>query len=163
MPATSTGFGAASVPATIDRGERGEGGSAGGPPASTSAAAPLKRSAADAFDDSSSDDEDDVLSFEGTVPAHFYGEMAKTELGCQVLADKGHFIEFAEFIRQHGLEHEDLEIIDKLKSVLWAVGNIGATARGLHFLEDQEIIPEFDVDKLGIILGGRGNLDRGLG
>lgn len=58
MPATSTGVGAASVPATIDRGERGEGGSAGGPPASTSAAAPLKRSAADAFDDSSSDDED---------------------------------------------------------------------------------------------------------
>ena len=55
------------------------------------------------------------------VPPHFYGVMAKTELGCQVLHDKGHFIEFADFIRLHGLEHEDPEIIDKLKSVLWAV------------------------------------------
>lgn len=47
--------------------------------------------------------------------------MAKTELGCQVLSDKGHFAEFAHFIRQHGLESEDFDLITKLKSVLWAV------------------------------------------
>jgi rapamycin-insensitive companion of mTOR len=55
------------------------------------------------------------------VPPHFYGEMAKTALGCKVLEEKGHFPEFAHFIRQHGLESEDFEIINKLKSVLWAV------------------------------------------
>lgn len=59
--------------------------------------------------------------FDGTVPPHFYGEMAKTALGCKVLEEKGHFPEFAHFIRQHGLESEDFEIINKLKSVLWAV------------------------------------------
>ena len=56
-----------------------------------------------------------------SAPSHFYGELAKTDLGCEVLREKGHFIEFADFIRQHGLESEDLDIIHKLKSVLWAV------------------------------------------
>ncbi|KAJ7069741.1 Rapamycin-insensitive companion of mTOR, N-term-domain-containing protein [Mycena amicta] len=80
-------------------------------------------------------------AFEGTVPPHFYGEMSKTELGCQVLHDKGHFAEFAEFIRLHSAESEDSEMILKLKSILWAVGNIGATEGGLPFLEEEEIIP----------------------
>ena len=47
--------------------------------------------------------------------------MAKTELGCEVLQEKGHFAEFAHFIRRHGLESEDRDLILKLKSVLWAV------------------------------------------
>jgi rapamycin-insensitive companion of mTOR len=55
------------------------------------------------------------------VPPHFYGEMSKTELGRAILQEKGHFVEFAEFIRLHGLESEDKEIIMKLKSILWAV------------------------------------------
>lgn len=47
--------------------------------------------------------------------------MSKTELGCHILQDKGHFAEFAQFIRQHGHESEDADLIMKLKSVLWAV------------------------------------------
>lgn len=62
-----------------------------------------------------------VRSFEGIVPPHFYGEMSKTELGCQVLQEKGHFSDFSQFIRQHGHEDLDAEIIMKLKSILWAV------------------------------------------
>ena len=60
-------------------------------------------------------------NLECTIPPHFYGELAKTELGCQVLQEKGHFVEFARFLRVHGLESEDFEIIHKLKSVLWAI------------------------------------------
>ncbi|KAK7048427.1 Rapamycin-insensitive companion of mTOR, N-term-domain-containing protein [Favolaschia claudopus] len=88
-----------------------------------------------------SDHDDETLAFEGTVPPHFYGEMAKTDLGCQILHDKGHFSEFAEFIRLHNNESDDTELILKLKSILWAVGNIGATEGGLPFLEEEEIIP----------------------
>lgn len=55
------------------------------------------------------------------VPPHFYGVMAKTELGYQVLQEKGHFAEFSDFIRQHGLESVDHDLIMKLKSILWAV------------------------------------------
>lgn len=47
--------------------------------------------------------------------------MAKTELGCQILQDKGHFTEFSQFIRQHSHENEDPDLILKLKSILWAV------------------------------------------
>lgn len=59
--------------------------------------------------------------FDGIVPPHFYGVMAKTDLGCEVLQEKGHFAEFSHFIRQHGLESEDQDLILKLKSILWAV------------------------------------------
>ena len=93
---------------------------------------------AKAFSMSVSDDDDEMLlvlfppcghlrtdhcsrAFDGIVPPHFYGVMAKTELGCEVLQEKGHFAEFAHFIRQHGLESEDRDLIIKLKSVLWAV------------------------------------------
>ena len=64
---------------------------------------------------------DPPRAFDGIVPPHFYGVMAKTELGCQVLHQKGHFSEFAQFIKKHGLEQEDPDIILKLKSILWAV------------------------------------------
>ncbi|KAI0004603.1 Rapamycin-insensitive companion of mTOR, N-term-domain-containing protein [Russula compacta] len=87
------------------------------------------------------DDEDDIQSFEGVVPLHFFGEMAKTEFGCQILHEKGHFPEFALFIRKHGYEKEDPELILKLKSILWTVGNIGSSAGGLPFLEEEDIIP----------------------
>ncbi|KAG8875681.1 hypothetical protein FRB97_004816 [Tulasnella sp. 331] len=92
-----------------------------------------------------------------TVPPHFYGEMAKTELGCQVLSDKGHFAEFAHFIRQHGLESEDLDVIVKLKSVLWAVGSVGAHIGGLPFLEDEGIIPNVvEIAETSLVLSVRG-------
>ena len=55
------------------------------------------------------------------MPHHFYGEMAKTDFGCHILQEKGHFKEFSQVIRQHSLESEDMELIMKLKSVLWAI------------------------------------------
>jgi len=87
------------------------------------------------------DEVDDSLNFEGTAPRHFYGEIAKTEFGCQILHEKGHFGEFAGFVRAHGFECDDFEIIHKLKSILWAIGNIGASLGGLHFLEEDDLIP----------------------
>ncbi|KAI0346017.1 hypothetical protein BDW22DRAFT_1353679 [Trametopsis cervina] len=96
---------------------------------------------AKAFGSTPTDAEDAHAIADNIVPPHFYGVMAKTELGCRVLTEKGHFPEFAQFIRKHGMECEDQEIILKLKSVLWAVGNIGAAERGLPFLEEEEIIP----------------------
>ncbi|KAF8627432.1 hypothetical protein AX17_006246 [Amanita inopinata Kibby_2008] len=88
-----------------------------------------------------SEEDEDLLAFEGTVPPHFYGEISKTELGCQILQEKGHFSEFSQFVRQHGHESNDAEIIMKLKSILWAVGNVGATDGGLRFLEEEDMIP----------------------
>lgn len=89
------------------------------------------------------DDKDVKISmFDGTSPAHFYGELTKTDEGCQLLREKGHFREFANFIREHGMERRDNKIISKLKSILWAVGNIGASKSGLHFLEEEDIVKD---------------------
>ncbi|KAH0832008.1 Rapamycin-insensitive companion of mTOR, N-term-domain-containing protein [Lanmaoa asiatica] len=97
------------------------------------------------FSSEAAEDDEDVL------------RMSKTELGCQVLSEKGHFAEFSHFIRQHGLESEDLELILKLKSILWAVGNVGATEGGLPFLEEEEIIPSIlDIAEHSLIPSVRG-------
>ncbi|KAL4073251.1 Rapamycin-insensitive companion of mTOR, N-term-domain-containing protein [Scleroderma yunnanense] len=109
------------------------------------------------FSSEAMEDDEDILAFDGVVPPHFYGEMSKTELGCQVLSERGHFGEFSHFIRQHGLESEDLEVILKLKSILWAVGNVGATEGGLPFLEEEEIIPSvLDIAEHSLIPSVRG-------
>ncbi|KIO29376.1 hypothetical protein M407DRAFT_70503 [Tulasnella calospora MUT 4182] len=87
----------------------------------------------------------------------YLAQIAKTELGCQVLSDKGHFAEFAHVMRQHGMESDDLDLIVKLKSVLWAVGNIGAALGGLPFLEEEGIIPNIlDIAETSQVLSVRG-------
>ena len=73
---------------------------------------------------------------------HFYGELTKTAEGCRILEEKGHFNEFAQFIVTCKDEDEDLEVIIKLKSCLWAVGNIGANDGGIPFLEKSGIVKE---------------------
>ncbi|KAF9928127.1 hypothetical protein FBU30_002629 [Linnemannia zychae] len=72
--------------------------------------------------------------------SHFYGELTKTEDGCRLLRAKGHFSDYARYIREHCAECKDPNIISELKSVLWAVGNIGSTPGGLPFLEDEDLI-----------------------
>ncbi|KAF8942829.1 hypothetical protein BGZ47_006093 [Haplosporangium gracile] len=72
--------------------------------------------------------------------SHFYGELTKTEEGCQLLRAKGHFSDYARYIREHCAECKDPNIIGELKSILWAVGNIGSTPGGLPFLEDEDLI-----------------------
>ena len=79
-------------------------------------------------------------SFDGRAPPHFYGELVKTEEGCDILDHSEHFAVFVDYIREHGLEDVDSEIIGRLKSCLWAVGHIGASSGGLPFLESEYII-----------------------
>ncbi|EKM51823.1 uncharacterized protein PHACADRAFT_199326 [Phanerochaete carnosa HHB-10118-sp] len=118
---------------------------------------------AKAFGFAPSDTEDTNMA-ESVIPPHFYGVMAKTELGCQVLQEKGHFSEFAQIIRRHGLESEDQDLILKLKSILWAVGNIGSTERGLPFLEEEEIIPTIlEIAEQSLVLSVRGTSSFVLG
>lgn len=79
----------------------------------------------------------DVL---GLVPPHFYRELARTSEGCVLLREKGHFDEFAWFIREHGQESHDAEIVMKVKGCLWAVGNIGSMSFGAPFLDEGDIV-----------------------
>ncbi|KAH9452898.1 hypothetical protein Pst134EB_016847 [Puccinia striiformis f. sp. tritici] len=94
--------------------------------------------------DGTRDEEDDELiaSVDGSLPPHFYGELVKTAEGREMLSSKGHFNEFLKTIRHHGLEESNLEIINHVKTALWAIGNIGASVGGLTFLEDECVVQD---------------------
>jgi hypothetical protein len=79
-------------------------------------------------------------SVDGSPPPHFYGELVKTAEGRELLTSKGHFEEFVNTIRKHGLEESNLEIINQVKTALWAIGNIGASVDGLAFLEAECVV-----------------------
>lgn len=76
----------------------------------------------------------------GIVPPHFYRELTRTVEGCKLLKDSGHFGEFAATIRESWSEHQDQEIMLKVKGCLWAVGNIGSMELGAFFLEDSDVV-----------------------
>lgn len=84
--------------------------------------------------------------------------MAKTDVGCQVLQDKGHFTEFAAFIRRHGLESEDQDMILKLKSVLWAVVSYIKLSSPSFFPRSESISGKHWGNRTrSTFLGGRGH------
>ncbi|BGP09793.1 hypothetical protein JCM10049v2_005667 [Rhodotorula toruloides] len=80
--------------------------------------------------------------FDGTPPPHFYGELVKTDEGCDILRDSGHFDDFAAIISLHAESDFDQEFIETLKSVLWAVGHIGSSASGLMLLDDFDVLAD---------------------
>ncbi|KAL8951614.1 MAG: hypothetical protein Q9222_002414 [Ikaeria aurantiellina] len=75
-----------------------------------------------------------------SLPPHFYRELSRTEEGCELLRESGHFDRFATIIRDTWTEHEDTEAIVKLKGCMWAVGNIGSMELGASFLEDSDAV-----------------------
>jgi rapamycin-insensitive companion of mTOR len=84
-------------------------------------------------------EEPDVISM-GLAPSHFYRELARTEEGCRLLRQSGHFYEFASTIRDFSLDDDDFESLVKVKGSLWAVGNIGSMDLGVPFLEEDDIV-----------------------
>jgi len=74
------------------------------------------------------------------IPPHFYGELIKSKEGSDFLREKGHFKEFANYIRKYGMKNLNRKKLLKLKSILWAVGNIGSSKSGITFLLEEDII-----------------------
>ncbi len=76
------------------------------------------------------------------IPPHFYRELTRTQEGCRLLSDKGHFDEFAATIRDYGMQSDDAEMITKVKGCLWAVGNVGSMELGSPFLESCDVVEQ---------------------
>jgi rapamycin-insensitive companion of mTOR len=89
------------------------------------------------IDDESFEMENDM---DAHVPPHFYKELARTQEGCKLLRDKGHFQDFANTIRDYGMLSDDAEQILKVKGCLWAVGNVGSMDLGAPFLEEFDVV-----------------------
>jgi rapamycin-insensitive companion of mTOR len=84
--------------------------------------------------------EDPELVEMGLAPPHFYRELARTEEGCKLLRQSGHFYEFSSTLRDFDLEDDDFETLIKVKGSLWAVGNIGSMDLGAPFLEEDDVV-----------------------
>ena len=84
-------------------------------------------------------EEPDVIEM-GLAPPHFYRELARTEEGCKLLRQSGHFYEFASTVRDFRLDDDDSESLVKVKGSLWAIGNIGSMDLGAPFLEEDDIV-----------------------
>jgi hypothetical protein len=76
----------------------------------------------------------------GIAPPHFYRELARTQEGCKLLRQSGHFYEFSATIRDFRLDEEEAEVLTKVKGCLWAVGNIGSMDLGACFLEEADVV-----------------------
>lgn len=76
----------------------------------------------------------------GIAPPHFYRELARTQEGCKLLKQSGHFYEFSSTIRDFRLDEEDAEVLTKAKGCMWAVGNIGSMDLGAPFLEEADVV-----------------------
>lgn len=76
----------------------------------------------------------------GLLPPHFYRELARTEEGCRLLRQSGHFHDFASCVRDFRMDEEDIEVLTKAKGCLWAIGNVGSMELGAPFLEESEIV-----------------------
>lgn len=88
------------------------------------------------------DGEADADFHDSHVPPHFYRELTRTQEGCRLLNDKGHFEEFATTIREYGMQTEDPEVLTKVKGCLWAVGNVGSMELGAPFLEASDVVEQ---------------------
>ncbi|ORY30470.1 ARM repeat-containing protein [Rhizoclosmatium globosum] len=82
-------------------------------------------------------------------PIHFYGELAKTPAGRDLLEESGHFDMFVNVIRENNYSNYDMLMC--LKACLWAVGHIGSSSIGMEFLRKSNIVA--DIVKLSSTAG----------
>ncbi|KAK4146901.1 Rapamycin-insensitive companion of mTOR, N-term-domain-containing protein [Dichotomopilus funicola] len=87
-------------------------------------------------------EEQQEMEADNHVPPHFYRELTRTQEGCKLLRDKGHFDEFTATIREYGMQSDDPEMMVKVKGCLWAVGNVGSMELGAPFLESSDVVEQ---------------------
>eukprot|EP01117_Protostelium_nocturnum_P011476 TRINITY_DN4163_c0_g1_i2.p1 TRINITY_DN4163_c0_g1~~TRINITY_DN4163_c0_g1_i2.p1 ORF type:complete len:1169 (+),score=280.38 TRINITY_DN4163_c0_g1_i2:189-3695(+) len=68
---------------------------------------------------------------------HFYGELAKTKDGCNVLEKSNIVLEFLDLIKQHNVKNQM-----NRRASLWALGHIGSSITGFQFLSQYKTIQE---------------------
>jgi hypothetical protein len=72
------------------------------------------------------------------VPPHLYGELAKTEEGCKLIRQSGHFVQFVKALTTP----PDQGTLLRRRASIWAIGHIGASETGFHFLEEYNVLPQ---------------------
>jgi hypothetical protein len=65
------------------------------------------------------------------VPPHLFGELAKTEQGCELIKNGGHVTQLLQVLSTEQLASDSI----KKRGALWALGHIGASETGLRLLD----------------------------
>ncbi|EFA85309.1 cytosolic regulator of adenylyl cyclase [Heterostelium album PN500] len=68
------------------------------------------------------------------LPPHFFGELAKTEEGCKILKQSGHFLTFV------GIARDDAAHPLQRRAAIFAIGQIGSSTTGLQFLIEHNVV-----------------------
>lgn len=71
----------------------------------------------------------------GPIPPHLYGQLARTEAGCQYLKELRVLPEWVSLLQCDQLEAYDAHILHQVKAALWACGHVGASDLGVPILE----------------------------
>lgn len=69
-----------------------------------------------------------------SLPPHFYGEIAKTPAGREMLENSGHFESFVRAV----VDHRASSL--KKRAALWTIGHIGSSETGFELLRETEIV-----------------------
>ncbi|GAA5935683.1 hypothetical protein JCM3775_003381 [Rhodotorula graminis] len=80
--------------------------------------------------------------FDGTPPAHLYGELARTAEGCDILRDSERMDDLVDVVHMHEESALERTYVVELKSVLWAIGHIGASSTGLAVLDEYDVLTD---------------------
>ncbi|TNY18128.1 Rapamycin-insensitive companion of mTOR, N-term-domain-containing protein [Rhodotorula diobovata] len=80
--------------------------------------------------------------FDGTPPRHFYGELARTAEGCDILRDSDRMEDFVDVVQMHEESALERGYIVELKSVLWAIGHVGSSSSGLAVLDEYDVLTD---------------------
>ncbi|KNE58783.1 hypothetical protein AMAG_04335 [Allomyces macrogynus ATCC 38327] len=74
---------------------------------------------------------------DGWTIAHFFGELAKTPEGCQLIRDRGHF---AEACRQLQAWDDKAADVLQLKAYMWLIGHVGSSKTGVAFIDQCDVL-----------------------
>ena len=72
---------------------------------------------------------------ESRMPPHLFGELVKTKKGIELLKSKNYLDEFVDELKK-----PETHVLKK-RAILWCLGHIGRSKRGINLLIEKEIIP----------------------
>lgn len=92
----------------------------------------------------------------GPLPPHLYGQLARTESGCQYLEELRVLPEWVTLLDGDRREAYDAHILHQVKAALWACGHVGASDLGVPLLEAHGLLDALVAASFSPVVSVRG-------
>lgn len=90
------------------------------------------------------------------IPPHLYGQLARTDAGCQYLQELRMLPEWVSLLRGDQFEAYDAHMLHQIKAALWACGHMGASDLGVPLLEAHGLLDALMAASLSPVVSIRG-------